>query len=350
MARVEQKLNQFMDEVRSGKRESSVASKGTEWLDSDGEEGDDNEDDAGTDKDDTCWLQLRRELEDVGVSSDKLFQHKQFIISWYRKALAQEDDEGSPVSSELPGSCHSPEELETVDQDQTTVAVDSNDSALRGPTVLDSSPAQKKQITVPNDALNFAAMHGQLDVVRYLIEQPGIRINNKNHLGHTPLSLACWYGYFEVVQLLLDKAATEIDPTDWEAGQTPLSLAIEQGNTSIVQLLLANGADPNSRDKNGRTPLGWAALKERSEETKLLLTASQILPNLADKDKITPLHQAVESRSGIIVKLLMSRQDIDLHSRDCRGRTALDLAKRKRPSGLVYLFDQALAKKQRSVD
>jgi len=61
MARIERKLNQFMEELRKGKREGSAASSVAE----------NNEDDEGE-----SWLQLRRELEDIGVSSAVLSQHK----------------------------------------------------------------------------------------------------------------------------------------------------------------------------------------------------------------------------------------------------------------------------------
>ena len=380
ITRIEHKLNQFMEEIRSGKRESSVTSNSPSLLEHE------IEDEAG-------WAQLRKELEDAGVSPAILSQHKQFVITWFQQNLAQDVDRGSSITSKSVDSEGSTQISDIASDASRSVDTDAPKPSPPDPKLPDVSPRSDKQSTelttlrpkLPENspingrsmvdasrmgdvdsvdrllrcnvdinyknradhmcALNTAAMYGHSDVVRLLIERPDININNKNWLGHTPLSLAAWYGHLDVVQVLLTKPETEIDPEDREVGQTPLSLATEQGNTSIVQLLLANGADPNSRDSNGRTPLGWAAEKGRPEETKLLLASSRIIPNLADRHGITPLHQAVRSRHDHIVRLLLSRKDVDLNSRDSSGRTALDHVVRSGHFDLVFYFEQAGAPK-----
>ena len=46
------------------------------------------------------------------------------------------------------------------------------------------------------------------------------------------------------------------DPATKDAeGRTALALAAARGHGSVVELLLARGSDPNTRDKAGRTPL-----------------------------------------------------------------------------------------------
>ncbi|KAJ5909044.1 hypothetical protein N7495_001726 [Penicillium taxi] len=56
-----------------------------------------------------------------------------------------------------------------------------------------------------------------------------------------------------------------------EYGQTPLSWASKNGHETVVKLLLEKGADIKTKDKYGRTPLSWAS--ENGHETifKLLL-------------------------------------------------------------------------------
>jgi len=363
-----------MEEVRTEDREGSVISSGTE-------QGDEN--------DEGCWRQLRRELEDIGVTPNVLSHHRKFIVSWFQKALAQEQESGQyePLA---------PARLHGADQQPRTTPRNLQDSAVLPNTILDS-PTQQKNGTIdledgpsprvrniPIDghslllvseradvesvvyllrngvnvnyhetdcmtALNVVAMRGYSALTQLLLKQPGIKLNEKNHLGHTPLSLASWYGHLEVVQLLLDNPATTIDPTDEECGQTPLSLATEQGNTPIVQLLLAKGANPNSQDNDGRTPLSYTAEKGRPEEAKLLLAANGILPNLGDKYGLTPLAHAVESGNDVIVRLLLSRHDVDMNAADVMGSTPFDRVMRKGYHDMVFLFEQAKATRARYV-
>lgn len=74
-----------------------------------------------------------------------------------------------------------------------------------------------------------------------------------------------------LVQLLLERGA-EVNSRDQD-GQTPLSWAAEKGRESVVQVLLENRAGINSKDNNyGRTPLSWAAEKGHEAVVRLLLS------------------------------------------------------------------------------
>ena len=66
----------------------------------------------------------------------------------------------------------------------------------------------------PMPARNITAMYGRLNILQLLLGEPGIRVNVRNYLGHTPLSLASWYGHIEVVEELLKHSGVFIDPTD----------------------------------------------------------------------------------------------------------------------------------------
>ena len=42
--------------------------------------------------------------------------------------------------------------------------------------------------------------------------------------------------------------------------RTPLSYAAGSGHEAVVKLLVEKGAEPDSKDDNGRTPLWYAAV------------------------------------------------------------------------------------------
>jgi ankyrin repeat protein len=61
-----------------------------------------------------------------------------------------------------------------------------------------------------------------------------------------------------VVKLLLKKGA-DVESKD-SRGRTPLSWAAEKGHEEVMELLLEKGADVESKDTEyGQTPLSWAA-------------------------------------------------------------------------------------------
>ena len=66
-------------------------------------------------------------------------------------------------------------------------------------------------------------------------------------------------GKLEVVKLLIEKGADFKSPD--KDGKTPLHWAAYSGKLEVVKLLIEKGADFKSPDKDGKTPLHWAAEK-----------------------------------------------------------------------------------------
>ena len=111
--------------------------------------------------------------------------------------------------------------------------------------------------------------------------------------------------------------------TQDELGRTPLGGAAERGQTEIMGILLANGADPNIRGafKFGGTALHGAAEKGQTEAAETLLAAGAD-PNIRDLWGKTALHKAAEmGRTEIAALLLESGADPNI--RDGGGETAL---------------------------
>jgi ankyrin repeat protein len=75
------------------------------------------------------------------------------------------------------------------------------------------------------------------------------------------------------------KRHVKVDVAD-SNGETPLHWAVRKHNVPSVRLLLAAGADPNVKDKKGRTPVDGC-------------TTYRDDPNRADKETIRKLLAAV---------------------------------------------------------
>lgn len=81
-------------------------------------------------------------------------------------------------------------------------------------------------------------------------------LDQRNHLGDTPLHTVCTWGDVDAARTLLDAGANVNALGDHEA--TPLSNAIMGENADVVRLLLDRGADVEIANSFGLTPLGHA--------------------------------------------------------------------------------------------
>ncbi len=108
----------------------------------------------------------------------------------------------------------------------------------------------------------------QVEVVRLLLARQA-DASPRDDAGATPLLWAAMRGNRAIVELLLDHGAA-IDSRDDAHGATPLHMGVRGGHRAVTELLLTRGADVKIRDKEGKTPLGWAVAENRRELAGLL--------------------------------------------------------------------------------
>ncbi|KAK1751560.1 ankyrin repeat-containing domain protein [Echria macrotheca] len=153
--------------------------------------------------------------------------------------------------------------------------------------------------------------------------------------GSTGLHYACLNGYLDATEILIQMGAN-IESMDMY-GKTPLSCAAYNGHEAVVKLLLEKEADIESGSGSGQTtPLSWAACNGHEAVVKLLLEKGA---EIESKDGLgrTPLSWAAEDGYEAVVKLLLEK-DAEIDSKDKDGRTPLSLAARNNREVVVKLL------------
>lgn len=187
--------------------------------------------------------------------------------------------------------------------------------------------------------LSLAAGGGQVGVAKLLLEQDGVDINAKGHLGTTAILLAVTLGQTEATKLLLQNEKLEINLAD-SHGRSPLMAATEVGHLEAVELLLENSTvDVNLCDAQGQTSLSLAVLGGNIELVKAHLRSGIVDVNRRDLGGHSCLSQASERGQVAAVKLLLEHPSIDIDSKDLIGQTPWDRASKEGHSAVVKLLE-----------
>ena len=180
--------------------------------------------------------------------------------------------------------------------------------------------------------LHSAAWHGDLEVVRVLLDyKVDVRARDvdswtvMHYVSHGPYyssSVKPHYGpqlLADVARLLLEHGA-DVNTRDDE-GTTPLYAAAKNGRVQVVHVLLEQGANVGAEDNQGKTPLHGAAEYGTVEVVRMLLEHGANV-GVQDNQGITPLHTAMGDE---LVRVLLEHGAI-VGAEDHRGSTPLHVA------------------------
>jgi ankyrin repeat protein len=145
----------------------------------------------------------------------------------------------------------------------------------------------------------------------------------------------------EAVKTFIKKGADVNSPN--ESGETPLHWAITTGRLDLIELLIEKGAIINARNNKGSTPLHGAAFLNQKESLLLLIANGGDVNSKDDKKGVTPLHIAAGVGNLEIVETLIEK-GADVNTRDRNGLTSLKYAIARGHKNVEYILRRKGAK------
>uniref|UniRef100_A0A3B5BJ14 Ankyrin repeat domain-containing protein 16 n=1 Tax=Stegastes partitus TaxID=144197 RepID=A0A3B5BJ14_9TELE len=153
--------------------------------------------------------------------------------------------------------------------------------------------------------LHYAARHGHLDIVEYLIQRLDMDVEVYNNDYKRPLHEAASMSHEDCVSFLLQRGAAvdSLKKADW----TPLMMACTRRNLGVIQELLSHGADPALRNKDGWNSFHIACREGDPLVVQHLLHAVPDIWRTESKTRRTPLHTAAMHGCEEVVGILLDR-------------------------------------------
>ncbi|KAK6212805.1 putative ankyrin-repeat protein [Pestalotiopsis sp. IQ-011] len=149
--------------------------------------------------------------------------------------------------------------------------------------------------------LHLAALNGQCEVVKELVQIHGNLANLRDEPDHMPIHLRNG------------------------KGETPILSAVRRGNIDIYEFLIEQGANVDDVNNNGAMPLHAAVQSGNFEMTNTLLEANADSSGKAPLNELLSLFQAAEGSQLEIVKLLLEAGAV-ANAPERNGETALHTA------------------------
>lgn len=179
-------------------------------------------------------------------------------------------------------------------------------------------------------ALMLAGSRNHRRVCEILL-QAGAKVNHCDVEGRSVLMEAVRGGgsnsqhQEEVIRLLLQQPGIDLNLKD-ETLQSPLHLAVCSNNAVIARLLVAAGIDCSVGDVTGRTALLAACRNDNVDLVSFLLSQPGNSLQTKDYSCRTCLIEAVRRSNLQVISFLLAQPSLDLHAQDRYDKTALTYA------------------------
>ncbi|XP_061163994.1 ankyrin repeat and SOCS box protein 8-like [Saccostrea echinata] len=179
--------------------------------------------------------------------------------------------------------------------------------------ILDGGADINGMVTKGLRPLHYATFVNSSECVQFLINN-GASVNLTDDVGYTPLHICSRKGYTDVMKILIENGATinfcsaedgEVRESSRSLGYLtlePLNIAIDQNHTDCVQLLLQNGARPDNKYFMGYE-INLVPL-DHLQCLKLIIDYGAD-PNTCNRCGITPLMRACRENNARAVNFLL---------------------------------------------
>ena len=177
-------------------------------------------------------------------------------------------------------------------------------------------------------AIMAAAVNGHLEIVQYLAEQKGVKLDLKDKNDQTIIHLAAKNNNPEVIEEILKLDTTPDDFMVNENDQldnTPLHLACAAGYLQTCKVLIDHGAEIDNKNEDEQTPFHMAAEAGHSDVVEFICEHDKSAVNDVDEDDNSALHLAATNKMTRTVEVLLEHGS-DVRKRNDKDWTPLDCA------------------------
>ena len=172
-------------------------------------------------------------------------------------------------------------------------------------------------------AVHYSVQSGNYELVAYFAEM-GADIHLKINDGRNCLHIAALNGDLNLCKMLINKHKFDLNMAT-NQGWTAVHCSAQSGNHELVAYFAGMGADIHLKTNDGRNCLHIAALKGHLNLCKMLVGKHKVDANVADKRGWTAVHFSAKSGNSELVAFFECL-GADIHLKTNDGRNCVHIA------------------------